>query len=136
MFYTCHLFAIGIPLKHDGGGRLAHYLVEELPDFGIELFILTRSKKSWFESRGVKQRLTEYSVQSLTELPSECDAIVSLILEYAMSFTDTHPNLIERAQRTPKCRRFIPSQYGGHLDEQPDQPLFYNANHSPVRKAL
>ncbi|EXJ53488.1 uncharacterized protein A1O5_13264 [Cladophialophora psammophila CBS 110553] len=119
-----------------GGGRLAHYLVEELPTFGIEPVILTRSKKPWFESHGIEQRLTDYSVQSLTKSLSDCDAVVSVILDYTMAFTEARLNLIKAAQESPKCRRFIPSEYGGDLEEQPDQPLFYNANHEPVRKVL
>lgn len=53
-----------------------------------------------------------------------------------MAFTEVHMNLIAAAQQTKSCRRIIPSEYGGDLEEQPDQPLFYNANHAPVRKAL
>ncbi|KAF2810823.1 uncharacterized protein BDZ99DRAFT_462134 [Mytilinidion resinicola] len=39
-------------------------------------------------------------------------------------------------QEEPKVQRFIPSEYIGNVDDYPEQPEFYFANHQPIRDAL
>ncbi|KAK2745106.1 hypothetical protein FQN57_004013 [Myotisia sp. PD_48] len=123
-----------------GAGSLAKYLSEELPKVGHEVVILTRSAKPFFDGKeGVisPQRITDYSdPTALAEQLSDCDALISTILDYTMDYTRAHLALIEACKRSPKCKRFIPSEFGGNLEDFPDQPMFYTPNHGPVRKCL
>uniref|UniRef100_K3WZI7 NmrA-like domain-containing protein n=1 Tax=Globisporangium ultimum (strain ATCC 200006 / CBS 805.95 / DAOM BR144) TaxID=431595 RepID=K3WZI7_GLOUD len=120
-----------------GSGSLAKYLAEELPTAGHEVVILTRSHKPFFDGlKGVSQCITDYSLSQLVEQIDDCDAMICVILDYTMAYTDVALTLIEACTRSPKCKRFLPAEYGGNLEDYPDQPSFYYQNHEPVREAL
>ncbi|KAF1334123.1 Isoflavone reductase, partial [Globisporangium splendens] len=120
-----------------GSGSLAKYLAEGLPLAGHEVVILTRSHKPFFDGlHGVSQRITDYSLSQLVQQIDDCDAVICAILDYTMAYTEVSLTLIEACKRSPKCKRFIPAEYGGNLEDYPDQPSFYYPNHEPVREAL
>ena len=119
-----------------GAGDLARYITEELLSASHEVVVLTRSPKPWFEHQGALVRITDYSASSLAEHLRDCDGLVSAILEYSLASVDVHLALLEACKDSATCKRYIPSEYGGNLDEYPDQPMFYVDNHLPVRKAL
>ncbi|KAF7547356.1 hypothetical protein G7Z17_g7788 [Cylindrodendrum hubeiense] len=119
-----------------GGGSMAKYFSEEFLKSGHEVIILTRSKKAFFDKDGISQRITDYSVPSLTNHLQDCDVLVSAILDYSMEFARVNLALLEACKQSPKCKRFIPSEYGGNVEDYPDQPGFYFPNHNPVREAL
>uniref|UniRef100_K3WCH4 NmrA-like domain-containing protein n=1 Tax=Globisporangium ultimum (strain ATCC 200006 / CBS 805.95 / DAOM BR144) TaxID=431595 RepID=K3WCH4_GLOUD len=108
-----------------GSGAFAKYFAEELPKAGHEVVILTRSHKAFFDGKpGVlEQRITDYSsVPQLVELLSDCDALVGTIYDLSKSFADIHLALIEACKQSPKCKRFIPSEYGANSEDYPEQP--------------
>ncbi|KAM5483924.1 hypothetical protein MaudMau93_006120 [Microsporum audouinii] len=39
-------------------------------------------------------------------------------------------------QQSPKCKRFIPSEFVGDIEAYPDQPAFYSRPREPIRKLL
>lgn len=120
-----------------GSGDVARYFSEEFIKAGLDVVILTRSIKPQFENRpGITQIVTDYSVPSLVPGLEGCVALVSTILDYTSTFTDVHMRLIEACKQSSVCKRFIPSEYGGNLEDYPDQPGFYYRNHEPVRKVL
>jgi nucleoside-diphosphate-sugar epimerase len=119
-----------------GAGDLAKYLVEELLAASHEVVVLSRSSKPWFERRDISFRRTDYSVPSLAVALEDCDALVSALLDYSLGSATTHLALLEACQQSSKCKRFLPSEYGGNIDLYPDSPQFYYANHEPVRQAL
>lgn len=119
-----------------GSGDVARYFCEEFPKHGHEVVILTRSHKPHLDGPGVVQHVTDYSVQSLTARISDCEALISTILDYSMAYVDVHLALIEACKRSPKCKRFIPSEFGGNLEEYPDLPAFYYRTREPIRKVL
>ncbi|KIM92610.1 hypothetical protein OIDMADRAFT_36481 [Oidiodendron maius Zn] len=119
-----------------GAGDLARYLAEELLNASHEVVVLSRRAAPWFERKGISLRLTDYSVPSLIKELSDCEGLVSAILDYSMRSATVHLALLEACRQSPRCKKYIPSEYAGNTDEFPDQPSFYFANHEPVRKAL
>ncbi|EXF78814.1 hypothetical protein CFIO01_01653 [Colletotrichum fioriniae PJ7] len=120
-----------------GSGAVTRYFAEELPAMGIDLVILTRSLKPELENiQGVRQFVTDYSVPSILEGIEGSVALVSNILDYSPAFIDVHARLIEAAKASKTCKRFIPAEYGGNLEDFPDQPGFYARRQGVVRKML
>ncbi|TVY44466.1 Oxidoreductase [Lachnellula occidentalis] len=119
-----------------GAGDLARYFVEEFLADGHEVVVLSRSQKPWFQREDITFRITDYSVPSLTEAVHDCKGLVSAIADYSMASATVHLAMLEACKNSPKCKRFIPSEYAGNTDEYPDQPTFYYDNHEPVRQAL
>ncbi|KAB8238205.1 hypothetical protein ETB97_009400 [Aspergillus alliaceus] len=120
-----------------GAGGLARYISDEFPKHGHEVVILTRSEKGYFRNRpNITQTVTDYSVSSLVAAIGDCEVLISVILSYTTDFIDAHLNLIKACQLSPKCKRFIPSEFGGNIEDYPDLPSFYWETRGPVRKAL
>lgn len=121
-----------------GSGSFAKYFAEELPAAGLEVVILTRSRKPFFEGKPgiLEQRITDYqSVSSLAGLLDDCDALISTISD-SSHYIDIHLNMIEACKQTPKCKRFIPSEYGGNSKEVVEKPQMTNYGFISVKEAL
>jgi nucleoside-diphosphate-sugar epimerase len=122
-----------------GSGSFARHFVDELPAAGHEVVVLTRSHKAYLDGKAglVEQRITDYSsVPQLVEQLSDCDAVVSTIFDTTQAFADIHLALLEACKLTPKCKRFIPSEYGANTEdfpEHPNSPYKYNV---AVKNAL
>ena len=120
-----------------GSGAMARYICEEFPKYGHQVVILSRSEKADFNDRpNISQVVTDYSVPSLVAAIDNCEMLISMILSYGSDFIDVHLNLIKACQSSPRCKRFIPSEYGGDLENYPDLPLFYYRTREPIRKVL
>ncbi|KAG8157622.1 hypothetical protein KVR01_012664 [Diaporthe batatas] len=120
-----------------GSGAVTSYLAEEFPAAGIDVVILTRSIKPQLENiPGVQQFVTDYSVASILEGIEGSTALISTILDYTPAFIDVHRRLIEAARKSKTCRRFIPAEYGGNLEDFPDQPGFYSRLQGVIRAEL
>lgn len=120
-----------------GSGAVTSYFAEELPAAGIDVVILTRSIKPQFENLpGVEQFVTDYSVPSLIKGIEGSSALISAILDYTPAFVDVHRRLIEAAKKSTTCRRFVPAEYGGNLEDFPDQPGFYSRLQGVIRGDL
>lgn len=120
-----------------GSGDVTRYLSEEFVAEGIEVVILSRSKKPQYENRpGVHQFVSDYTLPSLLKGIEGCTTVISTILDYTQAFVDVNLLLIEAATQTPSVKRFIPAEYGGNLEDFPDQPGFYWRKHEPIRKVL
>lgn len=132
---SCFLIQV-MKIAIAGAGDLARYFVEEFIRDGYEVVVLSRSRKSWVERKDITFLMTNYSLQSLTKAIEDCDGLVSAILDYSLASATVHLTMLEACKQSPKCKRYIPSEYAGNTDEYPDQPTFYYANHEPVRRAL
>ncbi|GLI81099.1 hypothetical protein PoHVEF18_009470 [Penicillium ochrochloron] len=120
-----------------GSGDLTCYLVEEFTAKGHNVVVLSRSLKPRFEDLpNVTQAVIDYSVQSIVNAISDCEAMISTILDYSEGFTTIHLALIEACKQSRICKRFIPSEFGGNLETHPRQPEFYFRTHEPIRKIL
>lgn len=106
-----------------GPGCFGRHFAEELTRAGIEVVVLTRSHKTFLDGKPgiVEQRLTDYS--SATELAKQiedCDALVSAIQDQTELYGTLHFTLLEACKLSPKCKRFIPSEYAGNTEEMPE----------------
>lgn len=119
-----------------GAGDVAKYLVEESLLAGHEVVVISRRKPEWFDRSDVDFRLVDYSVPSLVQALNNCDGVVSTIMDYSMQFAVVHLALLEACRQSRTCKRFIPSEFAGNIDDFPKEPAFYFTNHEPVRKAL
>ncbi|KAB8222838.1 hypothetical protein BDV33DRAFT_189285 [Aspergillus novoparasiticus] len=103
-----------------GAGGLARYISEEFRKYGHSVVILTRSEKGYFRNRPLV----------------DCEILISVILSYATEFLDIHLNLIKACKLSPKCKRFIPSEFFGDVENYPDLPPLYSEVREPLRKTL
>lgn len=119
-----------------GAGCFAKHFAQEFTNFGHEVVVITRSHKQWFDGVPgvVEQRLTDYSsVDELATYLSDCDALISAIYDYTPSYPDVHLALLEACQKSPKCKRFIPSEFFADYKKTPD---FANPFIFPVLETL
>ncbi|KAG6621307.1 Isoflavone reductase [Phytophthora cinnamomi] len=122
-----------------GAGSFAKHFVDELPTAGHEVVVLTRSHKDFLDGKKgvVEQRITDYSsVPQLVQQLSDCDALVSTISDMSPAYAEAHLALIEACKQTPKCKRFIPSEFGGNTEEFIEEPGTAYQFNLPVKKAL
>jgi uncharacterized protein YbjT (DUF2867 family) len=119
-----------------GAGDLGRYVVEELLSASHEVVILSRTRKPWCEGQNITFHATSYSIPSILSAIADCDALISTILDYSLHSATVHLALLEACKQSEKCKRYIPSEYGGNVGDFPDQPTFYAANHNPVREQL
>ncbi|KAJ2975481.1 hypothetical protein NUW58_g8344 [Xylaria curta] len=119
-----------------GYSDLAHYICEEFVKAGHELVILTRKHKPQLESQGVTQAVTDYTLSSLRAPLADCEVLISTISDFSSIYIDIHKTLIQACHESPKCKRFIPSEFALNIEAYPDQPGFYYAPHEPIREML
>ncbi|KAK1940675.1 Oxidoreductase swnR [Phytophthora citrophthora] len=123
-----------------GTGAFAKYFIDEFPAAGHEVVVLTRSHKDFLDGKKgvVEQRITDYSnVSELAEALKDCDALVSTIFDEKSPSAETHLNLLEACIQSPKCKRFIPSEYGGNEEDfSPEEVSVIYGHNEPLKKAL
>lgn len=119
-----------------GSGNLSQYISQEFPSAGHETVFLTRTYKSYLEYPRCVQAITDYSQESLDTILGDCDVLISTIVDFSDNFVATHKRLITAAQRSPTCKRFIPSEFAGDVRSYPDQPAYFIKTHFPIRQIL
>lgn len=119
-----------------GSGDMARYLSEEMTKAGHKVLILSRSHKPQFVQLDVAQIVTDYSVQSLLNALGNFEVLISTILDYTTGYIEVHQALIQACQQSPKCKRFMPSEFGPNKEEFPEQPIFYYRTREPIRAVL
>ncbi|PHH65595.1 hypothetical protein CDD81_2030 [Ophiocordyceps australis] len=119
-----------------GAGDLARYLCEEFIKAGHEIVILSRKHRSHLERLGVTQIITDYTLESLRIPLADCEVLISTIGDLTSSNVHVHCSLLQACQQSPKCKRFIPSEFGGDIESFPDQPSFVYPARKDIRKAL
>jgi len=120
-----------------GAGDVAKYIVEEIQKEGRHnVVVLSRAPRDWFVDHNVEIRITDYSLPSLLPSLQGVDILVSLLHDNSKFHVDAHVAMLEACKQSPRCKRFIPSECGGDIDNFPSHPLFYLPTHVPVREAL
>ncbi|KUF89074.1 rhamnogalacturonate lyase A [Phytophthora nicotianae] len=110
-----------------GTGSFAKHFIDELPAAGHEIVVLTRSHKDFLDGKKglVEQRVTDYSsVSQLVEVFKDCDALVSTIADLQHPDAEIHLTLLEACKQSPKCKRFIPSEYGVNPEDTDTCSMF------------
>lgn len=106
-----------------GPGCFGKHIALEAAAAGIEVVLLTRSRKEFFDGKAgiVDQRITDYSsAAELAKQIDDCDALVSAIQDQSELYGKIHLTLFEACQLSAKCKRFIPSEYGGDTEDIPE----------------
>lgn len=62
--------------------------------------------------------------------------LISFIQLFDSSYISIHRNLINACLKSATCKRIIPSEWAGNLDDFPQKPDFYGATREPIRKLL
>lgn len=121
-----------------GTGAVAQYLIEELNTYGHEVVVLTRTVKQYLQEKDVTQGETDYSVDSLHKILNNCDGLVSTINNMLdpKSAADIHLNMLEACQKSDKCKRFLPSEWTGNVEEHPDQPMWETVQNKVLYERL
>lgn len=119
-----------------GAGDVAKYVVEELDQKGHKVVVLSRAKRDWFADRQVEIRVTDYTIDSLTPLLKDVDVLISLLHDNGPFYNEAHLAMISACNSSGRCKRFIPSECGGNIEEFPQHPLFYVPTHGAIRKVL
>ncbi|KAL2797996.1 hypothetical protein BJX66DRAFT_296922 [Aspergillus keveii] len=120
-----------------GTGDLARYFYTSLPHHGHTAIALTRSPKSFLDELSIEQRVTDYTVSSLTSHLSDCDAVISTISAQGQDHITAHLALLSACRLSPRCKRFIPSEWTGNIEKYPElEPRYMHETREPIRRAF
>ncbi|KAL4885681.1 hypothetical protein BJY04DRAFT_214470 [Aspergillus karnatakaensis] len=129
-----------------GTGPVAHYLHTTLPTLTlpstttnknpITTIALTRTQNQSLNP-SIEQRITTYTIPSLTPHLSDIDALISTISAPSPLHETANLNLLAACRESPKCKRFIPSEFTGNLESHPSlEPKYMHKTRQPIRDAL
>ncbi len=68
----------------------------------------------------VEIRITDYTTPSILAAIQDADILVSFLHDNTPFFVDAHVAMIEACKQSPKCKKFIPSECGGDIDNFPE----------------
>jgi nucleoside-diphosphate-sugar epimerase len=125
-----------------GLGDVAKYVVEELNALvsstkSLKIVLLSRESRPWFDQQpNTIFRITDYSAESLIKHLADVDVLISLIHSNGQWYNDTHEAMIAACKASSRCKRFIPSECGGNIEQFPEHPEFYVPTHGAIRKLL
>ncbi|KAJ5747710.1 uncharacterized protein N7511_009406 [Penicillium nucicola] len=121
-----------------GVGDLGRYFCDELSqDVRYSVIVLTRQKNRFISSK-VKTCTTDYSEDSVVSILNEtgATALISLIQCPDEDYLSLHNNILNACLRSNDCKRFIPSEWAGNIEEFPDIPPAYGKTRAPFREIL
>ncbi|CEL05099.1 hypothetical protein ASPCAL06219 [Aspergillus calidoustus] len=120
-----------------GTGDLARYFYASLRHHNHTPIALTRSPKPFLDKLSIEQRVTDYTVPSLTSHLSDCDAVISTISAQPPDHITAHLALLSACRLSPRCKRFIPSEWTGNIEKHPElEPRYMHDTREPIRQAL
>ncbi|KAI4222735.1 MAG: hypothetical protein L6R36_005939 [Xanthoria steineri] len=125
-----------------GAGHLGRYVCEELlasPDF--RPVVLTRSTTTdttWFASKNIPTYPTDYTPASILSILNNTSAttLISFINLASNAYITIHAALLQACQESHRCKRLIPSEWIGNIDDYPLKPAFYGTTREPFRQML
>ncbi|KAL2832688.1 hypothetical protein BJY01DRAFT_260075 [Aspergillus pseudoustus] len=120
-----------------GTGDLARYFYTSPRLHTHNIIALARSRKTFLTKLSIEQRITDYTVSSLTSHLADCDAVVSTISAEGTDHVTAHLALLEACKRSPRCKRFIPSEWTGNIEGHPSlEPRYMHETREPIRRGL
>ncbi|GAO17615.1 uncharacterized protein UV8b_06060 [Ustilaginoidea virens] len=122
-------------------GSLGKYLCDELLAHSRYSFVVIsrqRNKDPFFADRNIDLRTSDYSVGSVLAILDDTNAtaLVSFNHSPGSTFVDVHRAFLEACRRSRSCKRFIPSEFAGNIDDFPQHPSYYTASRVPFREVL
>lgn len=119
-----------------GYGDVGKYLLEEFCKSGNSVVLLSRKETHILSEYTVDHRITNYTVDQLTAQLADCDAVVSTLSGPEEIFVSHHLAILEACTRSPRCKRFLPSEFTINVRDFPDLPVYIKNARGRVREAL
>ncbi|VDB96276.1 unnamed protein product [Peniophora sp. CBMAI 1063] len=126
-----------------GAGDVAKFFVEELVAANRNVLVISRAPRPWFADRTDITFLTsDYSSSSFTEIfdAHNVDVAFCFIHDNTKFYVDVHEAILDACRKSRTCKRFVPSEYDGDIEEGDgghwDKPRFHLKTHVPFRETL
>jgi hypothetical protein len=83
-------------------------------------------------------RSSDYSTGSVLQILNDTNAntLISFNNGEDQTFVDVHRAFLEACRQSTNCKRFIPSEFAGNIDDFPLQPSYFKTSRVPFRKIL
>ncbi|OJJ95681.1 hypothetical protein ASPACDRAFT_11308, partial [Aspergillus aculeatus ATCC 16872] len=125
-----------------GTGGFGRYLAEAItscPDYAVA--ILTRSNKNpppWTDHPKITTHQTDYTPTSLLPIlnTTQATTLLSLIRCPNDAYLTLHTHLLNACIASQTCKRLIPSEWAGNIDDFPLLPRSYGVTRAPFREIL
>ncbi|PFH62476.1 hypothetical protein XA68_13378 [Ophiocordyceps unilateralis] len=122
-------------------GNLGKYLCDELlADGRYKFFVISRqsNKAAFFQDRNIDVRTSDYSKESILEILNQTNAsaLISFNNSDGQTFVDVHRAFLDACRLSSNCKRFIPSEFAGNIDDFPLSPSYFEESRVPFRKIL
>ncbi|KAF7586359.1 hypothetical protein BBP40_009025 [Aspergillus hancockii] len=119
-----------------GVGDVGIYFIEEFCRSEHDVVLITSKPKPLLKPLDIKQHVTDYSVESLTPILRDCDAVVSTFAGPDDKYISSHLAILEACRHSPRCKRFLPSAWTTNMEDFGDQPIMFARSRDTVWKAL
>lgn len=124
-----------------GVGDLGRYLVDEISsDQHFRVAILTRQATSdkQYSNPKITVHSTDYSESSVLSILNATSAValISTIQCSDANYTPLHLRLLNACARSSSCKRFVPSEWAGNIEDFPNLPRAYGKSRAPFRDIL
>ncbi|RDA86146.1 hypothetical protein CP532_3051 [Ophiocordyceps camponoti-leonardi (nom. inval.)] len=122
-------------------GNLGKSLCDELLEDGrYKFFVISRqsTRSSFLKDRDIEVKTSDYSLDSVLKILNETNAsvLISFNNSEGQTFVDVHCALLEACRKSSNCKRFIPSEFAGNIDDFPHYPSYYVQSRVPFRRIL
>ncbi|KAI4221387.1 MAG: hypothetical protein L6R36_006946 [Xanthoria steineri] len=122
-------------------GNLGKYFCDELLADGRYPFVVISrqsNKGPFFEERGIDVRSSDYSTASILQILNETNAstLISFNNSLDQTFVTLHCAFLDACRQSRNCKRFIPSEFAGNIDDFPLLPSFFTTSRVPFRTML
>lgn len=118
-----------------GASDLAKYFIEQLlAAGGYKIILLSRAERPWFDSQpDINLHITDYGHKSITSILNLTNATILFFFLHSNDpgfYNVAHNAMLSACQASHSCKRLVPSEYGGNIDEYPHLPRFYGPTHA------
>ncbi|RAH46775.1 MFS general substrate transporter [Aspergillus brunneoviolaceus CBS 621.78] len=139
---SCCIMAPQVIVLAGGTGGFGRYLAEAItssPDYAVA--ILTRSNKNpppWTDHPKITTHQTDYTPTSLLPIlnTTQATTLLSLIRCPNDAYLPLHTHLLDACIASQTCKRLIPSEWAGNVDDFPLLPRSYGGTRAPFREIL
>ncbi|KAI9698125.1 MAG: hypothetical protein M1836_004127 [Candelina mexicana] len=122
-----------------GVGDLGRYLLEELSsDDRYHVAVLTRQKDRKYDHPRITAHSTDYSEKSVFSILNStgAHALISTVRCPDADYVPLHQGFLNACSRSSNCKRFIPSEWAGNIEDYPHLPGAYGKSRAPFRQIL
>lgn len=83
-------------------------------------------------------RTSDYSTDSVLQILNDTNAsaLISFNNSEGQTFVTVHCAFLEACRKSRNCKRFIPSEFAGNIDDFPMHPSYFKTSRVPFRKFL